>query len=228
MARTNSARRLNTLRMVLAAICANQRHLCAVVVLVGAAMPAIVSAADACEAPVLLHEWPEIGLGRPQDLKWKAVEGASAYRVRAQWRVPEGEILKTFENQVAESRIEVPASPEPGRPLKLIVELQALCGAASVSPVQSIWQAQFDPAVACAPVKGLRREAARSRLRWEGTPNERFFVEGLDPGDGRVLESREVAGTELAWSKEANVSVIRATRLCGANQRSVPSYLMLR
>lgn len=201
-------------------------------------------AAGACESPnvqpLSMHS-----TGQVSTLAWPAVPGARTYSLWAQWRVPEGEVLRTVELSSAEPVFEVPASPQPWRLLKLQVEVQSRCGPGALAtpgaaPVVSVprvlHQFQVDPARVCARVDGLAPvrggAGAGSRryvaVRWQATPDEGFEIAWFDGRSGQALHRDEVQGGEAAWPAGIVTPVlVRATRACGAARSSTAEYLLI-
>ncbi|MDC6170015.1 hypothetical protein [Paucibacter sp. XJ19-41] len=162
----------------------------------------------------------------------------------AQWRVPEGEVLRTVELAGAEPQFVVPASPQPWRLLSLQIELQSRCAPstpgvalAAVSAPRVLHQFQFDPAQACPRVEGLapvrdRSESGRgphyAALRWQARPDERFEIAWFDAESGRPLHRDEVQGDRAPWPTGlATPVLVRATRACAAARPSTAEYLLI-
>lgn len=162
------------------------------------------------------------------DLQWQAVAGGVAYRVWAQWRIPEGAAVHTHELQVAAPPTRIPPSPMPWRPLVLSLEVQTLCTSGASSTPGTARQVQFDPASACPPPQGLQADRAARHLRWEATPSERFVVAWYSPADGRLLQHDEDAGPASAWPPAASGPLLaQVSRACAAGRRSAPAYLLV-
>ena len=80
----------------------------------------------AAVAPVLSQACPEprpellptYSSGAAMVLAWPAVPAVAGYSLWAQWRVPEGEVIRTLELSASEPRVALPASPQPWHPLR--------------------------------------------------------------------------------------------------------------
>jgi len=61
---------------------------------------------------------PTYSSGAAMVLAWPAVPAVAGYSLWAQWRVPEGEVIRTLELSASEPRVALPASPQPWHPLR--------------------------------------------------------------------------------------------------------------
>jgi hypothetical protein len=170
--------------------------------------------------------------GASLTLAWPAVESASRYRVWAQWRVPEGEVIRTLELVVNAPAIELPPSPQPWRPLTLQVEVSSQCAGNAASPVAVRHQLQYDRGTACPVVEGLEPlrnaspPAAWEQLRWKGRAGEHFSIAWFDGKNGRPLHETEVHGVQTAWPASVSTpALVRATRSCAEGRPSTAAYL---
>lgn len=189
------------------------------------------SAASACDPPVnagLLHKH---GNGESLPLKWDAPHGGRRFRVWAQWRVPEGEVLSTYETVVDACDMQLPPSPARWRPLKLSIELQSICELGAVSTITRMHQLQFDAQAeaACPPAENVRIEHAHGRLVWEGGIHDRFELSFHKGVDGVLIARQEVVGTSLDWPAPVHrPAIIRVVRACGEAQRSRATFLLMK
>lgn len=199
--------------------------------------PLAASGKGACPAPQVAS-LPLEGIGASTEITWSEVPQAAAYRVWAQWRVPEAEVVRTIESSVEAPRFFVPPSPQPWRGLSLQVEVTSVCGVEAVSEPVVVRQWLFDRARACAPVGELRPRRAQGtkagatggyvELTWIAGAHERFEIEWLDPADGRSLRRDEITGARLSWPKQIGTPVlIRAIRVCGEGRSGPATFLQV-
>lgn len=189
------------------------------------------SAASTCAPPAIVDSFPAHGNGDAIALKWEAPPGLHRFRVWAQWRVPEGEVLRTHEVVVDTREAQLLPSPSRWRPLKLSIEIQSLCESGAVSTIALLHQLQFDARAeaACPPVEDMRLDRALARLAWNGAPYDRFALSFHRVDDGKELAQQEVVGTSTNWpALVPKPIVIRASRACGEVQRSRATFLLVR
>lgn len=183
-----------------------------------------------CPVPVLEAAIPETADGSAVDLRWSSPGPVREFRAWAQWRVPEGEAVKTIEQQVTAGALRLLPSPARWRPLTLTVELQSLCHDGSRSPVLKLRQLQYDPALAatCPAPAGLRADKAARQLSWDAKSHERFEVD-LRRGDARrPVVQLVVSGASAPWPDGGTGPLVsRVVRLCEAERRSPPAFLVV-
>lgn len=189
------------------------------------------AAGAACSAPTTLETPQARGSGQAISLKWDAHQDVRRYRVWAQWRVPEGEVLLTHEVVLDTNGTELPPSPARWRPLKLSMEIQSLCEGGAVSAITRLRQLQFDvqAQAVCPPVEGVQFDRVSQRLVWKGNTHDRYELSFHKLEDGQTQSRQEIVGTTADWPALAGrPAVIRALRACGEAQRSQVSFLLVR
>ena len=187
-------------------------------------------AAPLCVAPVLVNQVQVHGNGDAISLDWNAEHAASRFRIWAQWRVPEGEVLRTHEVVAEAKQTQLPPSPARWRPLKLSIELQSLCRDGSVSKVTSLRQLQFDPVAekTCRPVEGVVLDRERMRLSWKDETRDFLVLSFYNAENGQLLAQHEAVGSSAPWpTLVGRPIVIRAVRACGETQRSRATFLLV-
>ena len=188
------------------------------------------SAASTCSPPTPASPLQTHGTGEAVSLKWDAQADARRFRVWAQWRVPEGEVLRTHEVVVDTRETQLPPSPARWRPLKLSIEIQSICDGGAVSTIAELRQLQFDAQMesVCLPVDGVQFDRALQRLMWKGETHDRFVLSFHKVEDGKVQANQEVVGTVSEWpALVRRPAVIRAIRACGETQRSRVTFLLV-
>lgn len=190
--------------------------------------------AGGCPPPELLAPLARRSDGRALPLTWARRPDVAMLMVWAQWRVPEGEALRTFETQLAgDAELVLPPSPAPHRPLKLNIELSVRCVDGTRSSPLTLWQAQFDAPAQCPAVEGLRASASGQGLEWDLPPEPRWQQAPVDfefhePGLARPTRASGSRGRLVPPSSAASASVVSAVRRCEEARRSPPTYLRLR
>jgi len=190
----------------------------------------LVSATSTCDPPVMAVPLQAHGNGEAIALQWDGHQQARQFRIWAQWRVPEGEVLHTHEVAVDTKVTQLPSSPARWRPLKLSIEIQTVCDGGAMSQVLRMRQLQFDAReeAACPPLPSARFEHAPDRLIWQGEARDRFELSFHRVEDGRVVDRKEVVGASAEWpTLVARPVVIRAVRACGDAQRSRATFLLV-
>ena len=189
------------------------------------------SATSTCGLPAMVSPLQAHGNGDGVSLKWSSQKEAGRFRVWAQWRVPEGEVLRTHEVVVDTSETHLPPSPARWRPLKLSIEIQSICEGGAVSTIAQLRQLQFDAQAeaACPPVDGVRFDRKRHGLFWTGETHDSFLLSFHRVEDGQVQARQEVVGTSAEWPAQVRrPAVIRAVRACGEAQKSRATFLLVR
>lgn len=187
-------------------------------------------AAATCDGPVVAGALAMHGTGEATALSWAAQQNARKFRVWSQWRVPEGEAIRTYEVVVDGASASLPPSPAPWRPLKLSVEIQSLCNDGTVSPTTHLHQLQFDgrAEAACPPVDGLRLDPTVMRVTWKGGPQDRTILSFHATDDGRLLAQQDAVGSAADWPPSVQLpAVIQVVRACGEAQRSRVTFQLV-
>lgn len=163
----------------------------------------------ACEAPQgLTPQSGPIGQTQPE-LSWRPVAGASAYRVKALSRIPNGKVIASYDTVVK------PAQFFPPRPLaeeraKVTVRLNAICG--KEPSAETVATFDIDTAAACrlGAVQANRQDDA-VRLEWQAVPGAKTYeLRAHALADGRLIVSRETRAPRGALAlKEAAVVSVR-------------------
>jgi hypothetical protein len=187
--------------------------------------------ASTCSPPSISGALSTQGTGEALTLHWTAQGDARQFRLWAQWRVPEGEVVRTHEVIVSAREASLPPSPARWRPLKLSVELQAICGDGLVSSPTRAHQLQFDAAAeaACPPVDGLLLDQSRMQLSWGGERHDRISLSFHHIEDGTAQAVHlAVTGSMVDWPAAVRrPAVIRAVRACGEVQRSRETFQLV-
>lgn len=203
-----------------------------------------------CEAPEVSKVPPVHGDGSAMQLVWNSPPTGSRTSVWAQWRIPEGPVLRTHESSHTGNEASLPESPQRGRPLMLQVEVTRTCPDGAISPPVLLRQLQYDPSHACPPVNGLKwahrrkappREAVKlpvaddapSVVSWRQFPGIGLILITFFDAQGRSLGPEQVRrpeeGNELSLPTSSAIPhLIRARRQCEAELSSTASYLRLR
>ena len=189
-----------------------------------------------CPSPEMAA-WPAHAEGQRLRLQWQAVPEAEAYLVWAQWRVPEAEVVHTLEQTTSEAALDLPASPEPWRLLKLQVELISLCKGGQRSKPTVLRQFQGDSKASCpapllaegsAPV----RDKAHALIRWQARDRDSLALRWspVDGASNTATTEAVLLGPSLRLPLDgapAGPLLIQAQRLCADKQRSAASYWLL-
>lgn len=103
-------------------------------------------AGGACESPAPgLAQGAEVQDTKPQ-VTWPPVQGATAYRVRLESRIPNGRVIARHDAVVNEPRF-VPPQPLADHRAKVTVRLTAICG--KQTSAESVSWFTIDTAAAC-------------------------------------------------------------------------------
>lgn len=203
-----------------------------------------------CNVPEVSTVLPLHGDGASMQLVWNSPPAGSRTSVWAQWRIPEGPVLRTHESSHTGTEASLPESPQRGRPLMLQVEVIRTCPDGAVSPPVVLRQLQYDARHACPPVDGLRWVHRRTTpplaavnlpvaddrpymVSWHQLPGMGLILIAFFDALGRPLGPEQVRrpeeGNELLLpTGPAAPHLIRARRQCEAELSSTASYLRLR
>ena len=158
----------------------------------------------ACEAPQgVLEDGTTIQQARPR-LEWRAVQGASGYRVRLQSRVPNGRVVAASDTVVSTPAY-LPPQPLTEQRAKVTVRVKAIC--AGEESVETVSWFVIDTSAVCR----LGEVSLEARaLRWEPVVGAKAYeVRSYRLEDGRLIASQETRTTEakLELREGAVVSV---------------------
>lgn len=167
------------------------------------------------------------GDGRASTIQWTELDNVAALVVWARWQVPEGETVETFETQAMPGRVEIPASPAPWRPLKLLLQVKARCQDGSESPSITMTQLQYAEDSACPAVVDVRIEAGQV-VTWKGGAGERFEVTWFHASSGQLHRREQVSAARVqAPIDRTGRLLMGVARTCGGERRSATAYHLL-
>src|SRR5262245_6252219 len=170
----------------------------------------------ACSPVVLgMCESPRQDLGtaaviadKQAQINWMPVEGATAYRVRLQSRVPNGRVVASHDTTVTAPFFR-PPPPLAEHRAKVTVRLNAACG--GETSAESVSWFLIDTSAGCAIGEvNAKGAGGKARLDWKAVPGAQTYdvrVHAL--GDGRVIATRETRSpaAEIELREAAVVSV---------------------
>ncbi len=183
---------------------------------IGLAVPALPQ--QTCANPMILSPEPESTQSsvRPT-ISWRAVAGASSYRLKLVSREPEGRTFATIDTLVNDTRFVPPQALSDGFAL-LTVSLTSQCPeeAPSVPSPGRKHRFLIDARSVC-PVSGLVLDLSESRIRWATTTGaDGYEVFAYDPTDGRLLARQETSAPAVVLPAPVSGPVVVAVRArCG-------------
>jgi hypothetical protein len=170
-----------------------------------ACSPALVAA---CDPPRQLLTDATVIADRQVQIAWAPVEGATAYRVRLQSRVPNGRVVASHDTVVTSPAFR-PPQPLAEQRAKVTVRLNAICGAETSA--ESVSWFLIDTSAGCRIGElNARAAAGKATLQWKPVPEAQTYdvrVHAL--GDGRTIAARETRSlqAEVELREAAVVSV---------------------
>lgn len=153
----------------------------------------------------------EIHAARPL-ISWVPVPNATAYRVKVDSRVPQGEKVFAADTQVTTASF-LPASPLAEARAKVRVEITPLCREGP--GVSVLRQFYIDLAPICGSVTELRLEQGQGRrwLSWRGPPGAlRYGAWAYAPDTGNLLAAAELRDSKWALPEELRGPAIISIR----------------
>lgn len=192
---------------------------------IGLVLPAL--GKPACVDPTIISPAPRSTQPsvRPT-IAWRAVSGASSYRLKLVSREPEGQTFVTIDTLVNDTSFVPPQALSNGFSLvKVSVTSQCPERAAPVPASSREHRFLIDTRSACA-VSGLVLESVERRIRWaETSAADRYEVFAYDPTDGRLLFKQETSLPTLAAPMAVASPVIVAVRARCGDVVGHPGYL---
>jgi hypothetical protein len=208
--------------------CTFRHRACQVLFVSACLLPYTVEADDLLDkcGPATLTEpvKTKIDNNRP-NISWQPVAGASAYRIKLESRVPEGEKVFSAEIQVTAPNF-LPAKPLTESRAHVRAAITTICG--NTEGPTAIYQFDIDTAPACGADSNVRfsKEGDVRQLRWVGpksAQSHNVWVYAVDTG--KLLSNAEV--TEPRWVLPADLSgpAVIATRPKCPSGQGMFSYL---
>ena len=151
-----------------------------------------------CAAPRFITPAERITSDTRPGIRWSAVDGATAYALKVQSRVPEGRVVASFDVVITDTQF-VPPTVLADERAKVTVSVTARC-TDGVSALGSAWFL-IDATVNCPSPLGVRIkfENGRAVVDWSAAAGAALYEVRLhSPLDGRVLkvvEAREARAT---------------------------------
>jgi hypothetical protein len=136
-----------------------------------------------CDPPRLAQ--PKSLSDRQPRLEWKAVTGASAYRVQVLSRVPNGRIVASHDAVVAATSF-LPPRPLAEQHAKVTVRVRAVCGAEESTDASTTFL--IDTAVACRLEDLIVDNGA---LKWPAVPGAMVYEVRTYSLDGALVSTHE-------------------------------------
>ncbi len=178
-----------------------------------AAQPAV--AAGCPEAEIIVPtQGSLVGQARPR-IEWRAVAGASEYRVQLESRVPEGRVLVQFDTRVSGS-VFTPPSPLTDYQAAVKVRVAVACDEPDEAPVSELQPRFFvDVSGTCPAVEDLRIDSAAARISWRGAASVRRY-------EVRIFSGEDAAGgaaggtiaPSIALPQKLGALVVRVQPVC--------------
>ena len=157
-------------------------------------------------------------------IRWSAVDGATSYALKAQSRVPEGQVVASFDVVVADTQF-VPPTPLADERAKVTVSVAARCkDGASVA--SSDWFL-IDATAACPPPSLVRvkRDNGRGPVDWSQSTGAALYEVRLHaPSDGRVLKVLETREPRVVLDGDLPVGAVVSVRPRCAHGHGEPAF----
>ena len=174
---------------------------------------------NACGPVVVIEPHaPKISDSRP-NLAWEPMPGASAYRVKLDSRIPEGEKVFSAEVQVSTTSF-LPAKALTESRAHVRATITPICGTADGIP--TIYQFDIDTAPACGTDSNIRISNAdgKRQLLWAGpksAQSHNLWVYAVDTG--KLLSNAEVSESSWMFPGDlAGPAIIAIRPKCAAGQ----------
>ena len=158
---------------------------------IGIALSAVIASPGfaACEAPAPgLHGDQVIGEKQPR-IDWKAVSGATAYRVRLQSRVPNGRIVASHDTIVTSPSF-VPPQPLAEDRAKVVARISAICGAQTSGETVFSFVIDATPTCRLGEVSAARKDG-RAHLEWAPVKGASSYQVRMFSLDGAFISAQE-------------------------------------
>lgn len=183
-----------------------RRHLGAAVASALAANSSAVVAV--CEAPRTVLPGGAVIAQKQAEVAWMPVQGATAYRLRLQSRIPNGRVVASHDTTVTTPLFR-PPQPLAEQRAKVTVRLSAVCGA-ETSAESTSWFL-IDTSAGCRLGDVAASSAGgRARIGWKAVPGAQAYdVRAHALTDGRLIASEETrsSSVQVALKEAAVVSV---------------------
>lgn len=184
------------------------------------------SAADACPAAEIISPAQGSFVAHPRPaIEWRALPGASRYRLQLESRVPEGRVLARFDSVVAGTRFVPPANLADSRAaVKLLIT--ADCGAQAPSVTENAAWFFMDLSALCpAPAEILVNAAPGPVVTWQPVKQAlRYEVSVFTAAEGRLLAKAESVEPRFRFSTAPAAPYYVALRARCAEAYSAPVY----
>jgi hypothetical protein len=183
-------------------------------VLAAIALTAGLPALAECEPPRFPLKESAATLDKQPQIAWQATQGATAYRVRLQSRVPNGRVVASHDTMVTTTSFR-PPQPLTEHRAKVTVRLNAVCGAETSA--ESVSWFLIDTSAGCRIGEiNAKAAAGKARLDWKAVPEAQTYdvrVHAL--GDGRTIAARETR-TPVAEIELREAAVVSVRPACAA------------
>lgn len=178
-----------------------------------AAQPALAAACPEAEI-IVPAQGSAIAQGRPR-IEWKAVAGASEYRVQLESRVPEGRVLAQFDTRVP-GNVFTPPSALTDYQAAVKVRVAVACDEPDEAPVSELQPRFFvDVSSTCPAVEELRMDTATARISWRGAASVRRYevriFSGEDAAGGAMVGT---IAPSIALPQQLGALVVRVQPVC--------------
>jgi len=183
------------------------------------------SALDACGPVIVIEPHARKIIDNRPNLAWEPIPGASAYRVKLDSRIPEGEKVFSAEVQVSATSF-LPAKALTESRAHVQATITPICGMGDGTP--TIYQFDIDTASACDNDSNIRISNAggKRQLLWAGpksAQSHNIWVYAVDTG--KLLSNTEVSETSWMLPDDLAGPAIIAIRPKCATSQGIFSYL---
>lgn len=145
-------------------------------------------------------------------IRWSTIDGASGYALKVQSRVPEGQVVASFDVVVAETHF-VPPTALTDERAKVTVSVAARCKD-GMSVAASAWFL-IDATAACPspPIVRIAIENGRGKVDWPRSTGAALYEVRLHaPLDGRVLKMLETRESPAWLEGDLTVGAVVSVR----------------
>lgn len=165
-----------------------------------------------CDAPVVTTPLSQVVSERNPRIEWKAVRGATAYRMRLLSRIPDGRILAAHDTVLA-----VPGFLAP-RPLaelraKVIVRINAVCGVEASRDTVSAFAIDTSASCAIGEVSAVA-DIGKAELAWQPAVGAKNYEVRAFTMDGTLLSSTDTRETRARVDLRGHSAVVSVRPAC--------------